>query len=531
MFQNKTSAWILVLITFLALFTYLWGIERNLPYIQEVDEDQYVERAINMAATGDLNPKWFGNPGSTVIYPLAFLYRLSNAIITQSSPLKSDPDLLRRFEASFWQFYLLGRLFTVTYAVLSIPLIYLIGKRVFNSWVGLGGAFLFVLYAPVVYYAKFVRTDSPALFFGLLSIWLCLKVLDRPNILLQLLAGASIGLGIASRYFMVTLIPILLTVDILIIWRQPSKALKDIPWIPMATGLLSVLLAFGISSPFFFLDFPIALQNIRDEARSIHLGADGLTKTGNFVWYLSYAIPSSITWPQALLAALSSIIIFVKRKTEQLLLLGFALVFLIGISITPLHWMRWVIQILPIISLIIANALYIIVQSLTRHFKLTSNTQAKLFAFCILLLAVWPGRQVVLLDLKDSMPSTRIVTRDWIINNIPPESRIAQEWYTAPLDDTVFKTYLEFSLASDRSLKDYQLEGFEYLMVSSDVYARYLEEPERYVNEVNFYNTLFTESTLVKIIEPSNFTGGPTIRIYEISDVKQVDESEERPQD
>jgi hypothetical protein len=374
-----------------------------------------------------------------------------------------------------------------------------------------------------------VRTDSPALFFGLLSLWLCLKVLERPSILNQFLAGAAIGLSIASRYFMVALIPVLVAVDILIIWRQPSKALKDLPWIPMGTGLLSILLAFGISSPYFFLDNSIALKNIRDEARTTHLGADGLTKFGNLFWYLSYAIPTSITWPQALIAVLGSIIILVKRNTEQLLLLGFALIFLIFISITPLHWMRWVIQILPIISLIIAFALYTIVHSLIRYIKLTSYTQAILFAFFILLLAIWPGRQVLLLDLKDSMPSTRIVSRDWIINNLPSESRIAQEWYTAPLDDTVFKTYLEFSLATDRRLDDYRLEGFEYLIVSSDIYNRYLEEPERYVNEVGFYNELFTESTLVKIVKPSNSMGGPTIRIYKISEEKQVDDIEKRP--
>jgi 4-amino-4-deoxy-L-arabinose transferase-like glycosyltransferase len=531
MFQNRTSGWILVLIIFLAIFTYLWGIERNLPYTREVDEDQYVERAVKMAATGDLNPGWFGNPGSTVIYPLAFMYRFSNAIITQSSPFRNDPDLLKRFEVSFWQFYLMGRLLTVTYSVLSIPLIYLIGKRFSNSWVGLGGAFLFVLYVPVVYYTKMVRTDSSALFFGLLSLWLCLKVLERPNALNQFLAGSSIGLSIASRYFMVTLIPVFLTIDILIVWRQRSKALKEIPWIPITIGLFSVLLAFAISTPYFFLEFPVALENIGDEARTTHLGADGLTKIGNLLWYFSYAIPTSITWPQALLAAIGSFIILARRKTDQLLLLAFVLVFLVGISLTPLHWRRWVIQILPIISLIVAYALYIIAQSLKRYFKLTSDAQAKLFVFCILLLAVWPGRQVVLLDLQDSLPSTRVVARNWIINNLPPESRIAQEWYTAPLDDTVFKTYIQFSLASDRNLKDYYLEGFEYLMVSSDIYDRYLEEPERYADEVNFYNTLFTESTFVKIFEPSNFMGGPTIRIYKISDEKQVEEGGEHTQD
>src|SRR5438552_4067159 len=70
---DRTWRWLLLL----ALVVYVWGIQKNLPYVSEVDEHSFwVARAVGMADRGDLNPGWFGHPGSTVLYPLAAIYRL-----------------------------------------------------------------------------------------------------------------------------------------------------------------------------------------------------------------------------------------------------------------------------------------------------------------------------------------------------------------------------------------------------------------------------------------------------------------------
>lgn len=50
------------------------GIRKNLPYTAEANEGTFVSLAMHIAASGNLNPGWFGHPGSTVIYPLAGMY-------------------------------------------------------------------------------------------------------------------------------------------------------------------------------------------------------------------------------------------------------------------------------------------------------------------------------------------------------------------------------------------------------------------------------------------------------------------------
>src|SRR5262249_43024878 len=62
-------------IVLLSLGAHLWGLTGDLP-MPEVDERYFITPATYIAARGDLNPHWFGHPGSTVIYPLAAAFRL-----------------------------------------------------------------------------------------------------------------------------------------------------------------------------------------------------------------------------------------------------------------------------------------------------------------------------------------------------------------------------------------------------------------------------------------------------------------------
>lgn len=55
------------------------------------------------------------------------------------------------------------------------------------------------------------------------------------------------------------------------------------------------------------------------------------------------------------------------------------------------------------------------------------------------------------------------------------------------------------------------------MMASSEVYGRYLAEPKRYPNEVNFYENLFERGKLLKKFDPSDTQSGPVILIFELT--------------
>lgn len=541
---SLAERWSIVALLALSLAIHLWGIRKNLPYTPEVDEPIYVTRAVTIASSGYLNPGWFGNPGSTMMYPLAAIYHLWNAAAHGGTWLHPDSELETRFYASPGEFYFLGRLLTIAYAALSVPVIYLVGRRIFGSQVALTGTILWIFYPVAVAYAQMVRTDSAGVFFGMLAFWLCLRLYDKPTIRNHALAGAAIGLSIATRYLMASLVPLLLLIDALLLWQNRACAAKlKLLLFAALIAMLAVVITFAVTTPYFFRDFTTAMSDLKYEARTTHLGADGLSYAGNLLWYMTRAIPASISWGQMLLALAALVLIMYRRTSEPLLMAGFILIFLVCISFSHLHWQRWVIQILPLFALLAAYALNEAVTHLAEHFRANVSLRRALLLCAVLFVTALPAYQVAMYNQRGTGASSRLLARSWIVGNLPNGSHIAQDRYAAPLvsDDffghpperhsgplpgSGFVVYERYSLAPERTPDDYYHEGYRYLVVSSAMYERYMAEPTRYPSEVNFYQTVFRDGRLIRSFDSSSSRGGfehteghllqPDVQIYEL---------------
>ena len=240
-----------------------------------------------------------------------------------------------------------------------------------------------------------------------------------------------------------------------------------------------------------------------------------MTPPGNLLWYLTQALPSALTWPQYALALAGVVLVLVRRRFRQLLLVGYAAAFVAIISLSYLHWDRWLIPILPILMILAGYALVGISQ---RAFKAT-RPQTILLGICVVAITAWPAREVILHDYREAHYSTRVLAREWILNHVPAGSRLAQEWYAAALTKTDYDVTEKFSLAEYETPEQYRAEGFDYLVVSDTVYGRYYAEAERYPDRVKFYNALFACDCLVQEFKPSPTQGGSTIRIYRLGEI------------
>jgi len=178
---------------------------------------------------------------------------IDNALKYGGPWLRPDPGMEARFALHSSEFYLLGRLLTISFALLSLPLTHAVGRRAFNEPVALLGAWFALLMPVAIDHAQMVRSDSAAAFFGVLGLWLCLRVHDRPGTGSQVMAGIAIGLAIASRYVMVALIPALLLVDGAILLRTENGR-QGFMRTGIVFGLLSIPLAFALSTPYVFLE-------------------------------------------------------------------------------------------------------------------------------------------------------------------------------------------------------------------------------------------------------------------------------------
>jgi 4-amino-4-deoxy-L-arabinose transferase-like glycosyltransferase len=500
------------------LTIHLWGIVRDLPFSPQVDEPLFVEAALTIAATGDLNPHWFGNPGSTVIYPLAAMYHLW-AAGHGGSWFHPNIDLAATYMGNFTDFYLLGRLLTVLFTVASIPFVYLIGRRLFGTTVGIVAAWLVAGSPLVAAYAQLVRTDSAALFFTMVSLWLIIRAADRPTANRYLLAGAAIGLAVSTRYFMVALLPLLAFTRV----ARPQTALT--PWRYVVLGTVAAATAFAVTTPYFFLDLTTALVNIVSEMRGNNPGTDGLSPAGNLAWYLTYALPWSLTAPQAALALLGIGLALYQRRHPSLILLGFAAVYLPLISLPALHWQRWLIQLLPVGALFAAVALQQIAECLERRHGGWSWRRHGAIALGTALLLFWPLVDVWRLK-RLQLPSTRLTARAWIVNHLPPGSRLALEFYTAPLYRSLYHSDYLYTLAKYPSVDYFLQGGYHYLVLNDDLEVVFRHEPTRYAAEVAFYDSVRARATVRQrfaptgrcplIEDPVAACGSPFITIYEL---------------
>lgn len=505
-----------------ALWIHVWGARGDLPWAYESDEGKFAVLAISMATTGDPNPGWFGHPGSTVIYPLAALLHVGNALEAGLPLLAVDPGLAARVGGNPGKYFRLGRLLSVLYAVAALPLVYGVARRAFDPATGVVATWLALLSPLALTHAQMIRTDSAGLFWGVLALWLVLRVLERPTMGAHLAAGLALGAGIGTRYFLATFVPALACADLALWWRAGSDATIERRRIlgVAALGLACVGLGFVLTTPYFLLDFAAVWTNLSHEMRGEHLGADGLGFAGNLRWYLTSALPLTVpaTW-LALAGAGAAVAAWQRNVAAGLIALSAAL-FVLAISTANLHWQRWLIQVTPLVAMFVAAGLVglarLLARAAGRVVPVASRAAPALVVLLVLLLTAGPAAAYFRTGLLQGVPGTRVLARQWIEQNVPATTRIVADFYTAPLHDTEIVADYHFALGSDGTLEQYRGAGYRYAMISDAIYLRFFREARRYPREVQFYETLLRSGKLVQRFAPGTRGRGPTISLYDL---------------
>lgn len=509
--RTRAAWWAVLGIMVVSLTLECWALQRDLPF-SEVDEPTFVRPAVHIAATGNPNPHWFGHPGSTIIYPLAGFYRVWDTLGHGGPVFSSTPGLTHRFLTSPTEFYVIGRLWSIALAVGALPLIFLLGRRCFSTAVGLVGASLWAIVPLMVRYAREVRTDSAGVFFAVLALLLIVRLVDRPSLRNHALAGASVGLGISSRYFLVTLVPVLIAAGVIAVRRRTPGATTT----GIAVGVGAALAAFALTTPYFFLDWSTARHSlaVEDAPGVAHAGFSPL---GNLRWYLANSIPNAISWPVALLVIGGIVLVLARRRqASQLLLLATCALFIGAISVSKLHWDRWPLPILPVAVLFASYALVATVSALQA--RVSRRVLGPAVAGGLAVVSVIPAQGVVDLNRRDSAPSTRVVARQWMQKHLPPGSTVVRELKTAPLGGTDLRvTYHSPLPIGGWTIDRYRIDGFQYLITGAGVSGPYTTQPEHYPREAAFYRELRRQGCLVHEFRPNSHRGGPIIRVYELA--------------
>jgi len=489
---------------------HLWGIRRDLP-VPQADERYFVDPAVYIASSADPNPHWFGHPGSTVIYPLAAFYRL-RAVLFDGAPLFGRaPSIAVHFANDPSGFYLIGRAWAIAFSLAAFPLVYALGRRVFNELVGRLAVVVWAVVPIAVDYGRIVRTDSVALFFALLCLWACVRAVETPTARWFVTAGVAAGLGTASRYFLAALVPVVVTAWIV---AHPRRIMT------LGAGLSATVAAFALSTPFLFLDAREALRSIGGEEGSPDPGRRA-NFVGNVAFYSLHTIPAALSWI-GLGACIAGIVLALAHRTPgTLLLLVWIATLVVGISVLPFHWDRWLIPALPVVTLLAVDALVELARWVARRTARRApwrfaGTFAAVLAGALVLTAVGPADALVRLEQTESRPSTRAVAQSWIERHLVRGSGVAVEVQGPVLPTTEYRTVEHHSLPNAGSVQDYVRAGYRYLVLDAGLDRTYLNRASGYPNAVTFYRDVYAHARVVADFRPSSAHPGPHLTVYDL---------------
>lgn len=133
----------LLVILLIASFLRFWGIDYGLPYSYWVDEYHEVMRALELGA-GGFNADRIGKGG---LYLLLFIeYGMYFVWLHVTGTVDSVAEFARHFVTDPSMFYLLGRMTSAIFGVLTVLFVFLIGRDAYSRTAGLLAALFLAVY-------------------------------------------------------------------------------------------------------------------------------------------------------------------------------------------------------------------------------------------------------------------------------------------------------------------------------------------------------------------------------------------------
>ncbi len=497
-----------------ALVLRLWGIGFGrdigapLEFSYHLDEPITVVRAVAMAETLDLNPRWFH-------YPTLWIY--ANFLALKAVSLVGE-----------WDPYIVGRSLSAVLGALSVGVVFLLGRRLGDSSgrAGLLGAAILSVSFLHARSSHFATTDVP------MALWVALAALfalrfpkvKRPRDLW--LSFVFAGLAAGTKY---NGAPALLMPLLSVAFHTPLTLRRR----AMLIGIgFSVFLAtFLATTPFLipeFESFRKWITYINEYQKTGQFGFERPGFVSNLAYLSSYLLRKGLGLAAGLFAVVG--LAFACRGEEaerrhRLPLVIFLLLYLVWLGSYRTSFVRNLMPIVPLMAAFAGAGLNIV---LLRWVDRGSGGGTAATSAAILVTAL-----VLALPLGDVIAydgaiarSTRTHSVPWFVENIPPESLLVTEVYGPPLGITHpgrWKIQRVWSLGLDVQNVDwFENQGVDYIIANSGAWEMTFSNPGLYPEEEAIYNEIERRYPVLKEfpgdeVDPLYSSISPTIRIYKVN--------------
>lgn len=500
-----------MLLFLLAFLLRAWGARFGLPEaFYHPDEHAIVERASAILRTGDYNPHWFNYP-SAYIYIQALTYIPYFLISAARGFGNTIPG------TAPYGFYFAGRLMTALLGALTVPLVYVLAKRMFGTKAGMISAVLLTLSLLHVVHSHYVTTDVPLAFFITLSLLFSYLALEKNEPRYTVLAGLSAGLATSTKYpGMIAFLPVLL-VQFFTVEKRNWGLLGQ----RLGLGVGTFLAGFFLGTPYAFLELNTFLRSLGAVLGHYSATQPGFEGRWTGIWYLSQMLTSADVLVIAI--SLGGVAWALFRHTRRdLLLLSFVIPYYLLVSIWRIRFERNVVALLPFLAILGGRFLVEGVSSLTAKWPGMRKWETLILSVLVVLAVAMPAWAIVGFDSAISQRDHRTIAAEWVKTNIPPGSKVVTEAFSIPLDEDRFQV-VELVRIDSEELEWYRREDIEYVIVSDGHWSVLFRQPETYAREIATYNDILGHSAVLEAFSrpiPSPLARGyPTILIYHFPEV------------
>ncbi len=514
----------------------LYNLDFGLPSLYDPDEPLFVVKAAELLNDGTLNPRWFGHPGTTTIYltSLVCIVVFIGGMISGS--WSSIHDFTQAAFADPGLIFLPARFAMVLIAVTCVWLTYRVGRRLHGVNCGLVAAALLALNSLHISWSQVIRTDIQASMFMLGALYFCIGIARTGRLNDYLWAGVLTGVAVATKWPAASIFVAVIGASIAQARARPEARRAELR--KLALAALAAAAGLLLASPFLLLDWQTVVSDLSGEARPVHLGHTGHGFWGNLVSYLQFQVAGSMGWIALPMIAAGMLISAVRSSAARYTLLPAAVALLCVISKQQLIWARWILPLLPMMTIFAAVALVWISDRIARYLKLPKavTTAILLFAATMSTLAHTAGA------IRERENDTRSMAAEWARHHIPAGSSVALEHLELGLRDRPWTILFPIGRAGCiDGIKALQT-GVRYDDVNRDrqgapivdlgnipveklgtcradysilsYYDLYLTEAGQFPEQISTYRKLLNGRKTVAIFRPvKGKIGGPTIRI------------------
>lgn len=240
-----------------------------------------------------------------------------------------------------------------------------------------------------------------------------------------------IGLSVATKWPGVVLVVVIVAAYFTNAGFSTKRLGEEFPKLILAGAL--ALLSLFLASPFIFLDFATVLRDVAREAHSNHVSSNGHGFLGNLWWYLSEPVVLSISIAGLFIAFFGIADSSRKNSRQNAVLLAFPVTFILFISALSLRWERWIVPILPFLSLYAAADIFALGKIAGRMVHRRSLETAVATGVLLIITMAIALTSNLNARATERRNDTRAVAGTWLLKNVPIGSRLLMEAYTPQL--------------------------------------------------------------------------------------------------